>query len=214
MKKFYIIVTCFLLCHSLSFAATILPSLGKTFEIAEPNALEEIQRRVAERGAAITTQLKENARESFKTYQPSNMAQLPPAPQDRIRDVDLTWVLPYDILNKDGDILYPEGFTVNPTDFVYWRKRMIVIDGTDPAQVRWLIKSGMHLDPLSMILLSDGSYIDMMKELGTKVFYLDTTIKDRFQLQYVPSVVVQNQKNFRVAEFIVPEWIKGESNEN
>jgi len=214
VKKLYLVVACVMLCHSVAVAGTILPSLGKTFQIAEPNALEEIQRRVAERGTALTAQLQAEAREAYKTYQPRNLAQLPPAQKDRIRDIDPTWVLPYDILNDAGEILYPKGFVVNPTEFVFWRKRMIVIDGGDPAQIQWLIKSGMHLDPLSMIVLCDGSYIEAMEDLGTKVFYLDQTIKDRFQLQYAPSVVVQNKNKFRIAEFLVPEWVKEQINED
>ena len=54
-----------------------------------------------------------------------------------------------------------------------------------------------------MVIISDGNFYDLIHELRMPVYYLDTQFASRFQLEAVPSIIVQKGVFMEVSEYAV-----------
>lgn len=197
-------VICSILITSTAHAVVHhLGVLGQTYPIAERDALKELKERVSEVdwNRVFNRHKIENA---IKNYRPDTVF-LPRAQRERTRLVDMTYILPFDIPDGKGGILYPRGYTFNPLDYIHFNKTIIVINGDDPDQVKWFTHSKYAGEIKTMLLLTAGSYFDLGKKLNRPVFYATTDIIHRFQLQAVPSVIRQEGRYMEVIEIDVTE---------
>jgi conjugal transfer pilus assembly protein TraW len=55
-----------------------------------------------------------------------------------------------------------------------------------------------------MLLLTEGPYRSLVKELGVSLFYADSRLSGRFSLSAVPSVIRQEGRVMVVREIAVP----------
>ena len=178
-----------------------LGTVGETYPIVEPDVVVELKEQ-----AAKTKKLSDDEfREQMKSYQPEDLHHLPRATRDRTFLVDMTYTLDRDLLDGDGKVIYPRGFTFNPLDYVSFSGGMLVIDGSDPMQVKWFTKTPYAKNHRVRLLLSGGYAYKLIEELKRSVFYLTDEIADRLQLAAVPSLVIQKGKKLLVREFLVPE---------
>ncbi len=183
--------------------AKVIGTVGKTYEITEPDFLVELQ----EHAARVDWDKiidKKRAKEEILSYQPQDIKKLPAAKENRTFVIDMKYVLDKDIPDGTGGILYPQGFSFNPLDYISLRKTYVFIDATDKKQVEWFRKSKYVNDISTILILSDGSYSDIIKLLKRPVFYLQKPMANRFQLHAVPSVVMQKDKNLLVSEILIP----------
>ena len=178
-----------------------LGTLGQTYPIAERDALEELQERVSQVNWSKVFN-REKIEKAIRDYRP-DLEPLPRARKERIRLVDMTYTLPFDIPDGKGGILYPRGYTFNPLDYVHFDRTVVVIDGDDPEQVTWFSQSKYASQIKTMLLLTGGSYFELQKKLERPVFYATTDIIHRFQLEAVPSVVRQHGRYMEVREIDV-----------
>jgi conjugal transfer pilus assembly protein TraW len=116
----------------------------------------------------------------------------------------MTYTLPMDIPDGKGGILYPQGYTFNPLDYVAFTKTLVFINGNDPEQVKWFAASEYRSRIDVMLLLIEGNYGRLGKKLNVPLFYADSRIVERLQLSAVPSVVKQEGKEMVVREIAVP----------
>jgi conjugal transfer pilus assembly protein TraW len=167
-----------------------LGTIGATYPIAERDALSEIEERArqVDWGKALKKDKMESA---VKNYKPKGIKDLPRAAESGYTRVDMTYSLEFDIPDGQGNILYPKGFTFNPLDYITYPYTLIVINGTDRDQVKWFKKSKFAKDIHTKLIITDGSYFDLGRELGRPVYYAIGGLIDRFQLKYVPSIVSQ-----------------------
>lgn len=195
-----VIVMATLLLVATSVAARNLGTVGATYRIAERDALAEIEQR-----AKSIDWSKVVKRKTIESYDgPPDRVHLPRAARDRRFPVDMTWTLAADIPDGKGGVLYPQGYTFNPLDYISFTKTMVVIDGNDPAQVKWFATSEYKGRIDVMLLLTEGPYRTLGKKLDVPLFYADSAIIERLQLSAVPSVVRQEGKVMVVNEFAVP----------
>lgn len=199
---------------SLSAAATLLlliygsaPAkdlgvVGATYPIAEPDALAEIEERAAKTDWSKFIN-KDKIEKTIKNFKPPGLVKLPRAAQTRTYHVDMTYTLDYDIPDGRGGIIYPKGYTFNPLDYVQYKKTIIVIDGSDPAQVDWFERSQWARDINSILILTDGSYYELSRRLRRQVYYAVHDIPKKFQLQAVPAVIRQSSRVMEVTEIDV-----------
>ncbi len=174
---------------------------GETYPVVEPDVVAELKEQ-----AAKTKKVSDDEfREQIKSYQPEDLHHLPRATMDRTFLVDMTYTLDRDLLDGDGKVIYPRGFTFNPLDYVSFSGGMLVIDGDDPTQVKWFTKTPYANNHRIRLLLSGGYAYKLIEELKRSVFYLTDEIADRLQLAAVPSLVIQQDKKLLVREFLVPE---------
>ena len=177
-----------------------LGSVGTTYGIAEKDALAEIEERAkgVDWGKAIQ-------RKPIEDYDgPEDRVNLPLAVRDKTFPVDLSYTLQMDIPDGKGGILYPQGYSFNPLDYVTFAKTLVVINGNDPEQVKWYAASeyGSRIDV--MLLLTEGRYGRLEKKLNVPLFYADSRIIERFKLAAVPSVVKQEGRVMVVREVAMP----------
>lgn len=192
---------------SILFTSTLsakdLGEFGITYPIAERDALEEIQEKVKKVDWSRFFN-KEKISNLVRRYKPRSLPQLPVAREDKVFTVDLTFRLEFDIPDGKGGILYPEGYTFNPLDYVVLPNTLVFINGADEEQLKWFRDSEYYKDPKVMLLITDGSYYKVSQKLHRAVFYADRTIIERLKINAQPSVLRQKGRVMEVREYAIP----------
>jgi conjugal transfer pilus assembly protein TraW len=142
----------------------------------------------------------EKNEQKIKSYKPRDLVRLPRATQNRVRLVDISYTLDFDIPDGKGNILYPKGFTFNPLDYIVYPRTIVVINGTDREQVEWFKKSSYFKNLNTALWITDGNYYDLATELGMAVYYANSSIVEGFNLMAVPCIIVQKDKLLEVTE--------------
>jgi len=192
-----------LLIYSVSLevaSAKEIAITGRTFDIAERDALEEIEERVR----AVDWQ-KFLKRIKPQEYRPKNLVELPRTRMQQKRLIDMTYTLETDIVNDKGELLYPKGYKINPADFVPFRKTLVVINGQDQEQVKWFEQSDLRNRLDVSLFLSAGDSMDIARKLGRPTYYATLPLIGRFQIQTVPSVIRAKEGLMQIEEVYVPK---------
>ncbi len=179
--------------------AKAIGTVGQVYPIAEPDALTEIE----ERAKAVNWQSILN-KEKPEDFRPSNLVQLSRATHDRSFLVDMAYTLEFDVPDGRGGILYPRGYSFNPLDYVPFNQTLVILDGDDPEQLAWLKRSSLLSEPGSLILLTQGAFSRVGRQLRRAVFYADRRILERFNLAAVPSIVRRKGRLMEVKEIEIP----------
>ena len=174
--------------------------VGKTYSIAEPDALEEIK---ASAGNIKTDEMVRWAKEKALNLKPDDSVSLKQADKDRVFKVHMSYTLEFDIPDGKGGVLYPKGYSFNPLEYIVYPGVLVVIDGSVRQQVEWFKKSEYSQDAGVKLLITDGKYYELALKLQRPVFFLTYEIKEAFNLQAVPCVVFQSGNLMEVREFAV-----------
>lgn len=184
-----------------------LGTLGATYQIHERDALEEIEERATQVDWGKVFD-KEKNEQKIKNYRPKDLVAVKKAEQCRVRSVDITYTLDFDIPDGKGNVLYPKGFTFYPLDYIAYPGTIVILDGTDREQVEWFKMSAYFKNSNSVLWITDGNYYNLATELGRAVFYANSQIVDRFNILAVPSVIVQKGNLLEVTEIDVEAYYK------
>lgn len=174
-----------------------LGTVGATYPVVEPDLVAELKKEALKQDKAKDTA---QLLEQMKKYQPANLHKLPHATADRSFVVNIDYTVKQDVVDGEGNILYPHGFTFNPLDYLSFPGGLVVINGTDPLHIKWFQHSPYTDNHQARLLLSDGYAYELTRQLSRSVFYLTTDIAERLQLAAAPSVIVQEDRNLRVHE--------------
>ena len=199
MKKTVLLLT--LIITGGMSAAALARDLGKygaTYTISEEDAIVHIQKAIAKYDWA---KFRKQQIEKIRNYQPKDLVKLPAAKEDKVFKVDMTGILKEDIVGGDGKVIYPKGYQYNPMEYVFMRRILVFLNGQDKNQIEWYQKSPYPHDLRTMLLLTDGSYVDVRKKLKTSVYYANKEIIDRMGIKAVPSVAVQKGTELEVREY-------------
>ena len=170
-----------------------LEPVGPTSAVVETDLGEELRQR------AVSVDV-EQLRNAQARYQPANLQALPRATKDTTTMVDLTHTLEQDLVDTQGTILYPAGFTFNPLRYVSLSGALVVIDGSDPEQVAWFKGSPYGANRRALLLLSGGLAAALRDGLQRPVAYLTQDIAQRLQVRAAPSVVVERDNQLVIRE--------------
>ena len=170
-----------------------LEPVGPTSAVIETDLGEVLRQR------AVSVDV-EQLRSVQAHYQPANLRALPRATKDTTSIVDLTHTLQQDLVDAQGTILYPRGFTFNPLRYVSLSGALVVIDGSDPEQVAWFKGSPYGANRRALLLLSGGLAAALRDGLQRPVAYLTEDIAQRLQVRAVPSVVVERDNQLVIRE--------------
>jgi conjugal transfer pilus assembly protein TraW len=180
-----------------------LGRFGEVYDIAEIDLLEAIKSRLA---TLDGPRLKQQAITQFWQKRPFEV--LPASQEDRDRLIDLTVTAPRDLIAPNGNLIIRAGHTVNPLDQMAFGLCLIVFDATQPAQLD-TVKQLSCRDKNARVLylatqLSRQDGWEGLKNLETTldapVYLLTPDVRQRFQLQQVPSVVEQAGNRIVVRE--------------
>lgn len=164
-------------------------TIGRTWPIAEPDAMSEIEARVA------------NAPDMASHFGPRaswsamKAAALQVAPADHIRSIIPFYRLDEEIRLPDGRVLYPKGFTFNPLDYVTLPQRLVIVH---PRDLAWALKTARVTD---FILLTAGDALALSERTGRALFILEERVKERLGLTVAPVIVAQEGKKLVLREY-------------
>ncbi|PZU12157.1 MAG: conjugal transfer protein TraW [Sphingobium sp.] len=164
-------------------------TIGRTWPIAEPDAMSEIEARVAN---APDMTAKFGPRANWSALK---AASLGIAPADRTRSLIPFYTVDEDIRLPDGRILYPKGFTFNPLDYVSLPQRLVIVH---PRDLAWALKAARFTD---FILLTAGDALDLSERTGRPLFILEERVKERLGLTVAPVIVAQEGKKLVLSEY-------------
>jgi conjugal transfer pilus assembly protein TraW len=181
--------------------AVDLGTLGKTYTIAEPDFLDEIQS-IAQRKVAdgswkrIEIDARNRAKQAIEN--PPAVDGLHTVTQDRVWHFDPSIVLSQDIHDAEGHVLFPAGTTVNPADIAGFPGQLLYLDGRDTRQIALARRlERQYGDSLKLILVA-GSPTELMRK-GNRRVYFDqggAGVK-RFLLSAVPALISQSRPSDR-----------------
>lgn len=124
---------------------------------------------------------------------------LPRAEVDRSFTVDLSVTVERDLADHQGRIFARAGTRINPMAYSRFSKRIVMIDGDDPDQVAFALKTGNELDTL--IVLTNGPSLGLMRRHGRRFWFdADGQMAKKFGISAVPSVVTRADPFMRVDE--------------
>lgn len=176
-----------LACGQPARAAT--STIGRTWPIAEPDALAEIEARAA-KAPSLASRL--GPRSSWSALQAAPLEQ---ARVDRVRSLVPFYTVEQDIRLPDGRLLYPKGFTFNPLDYVSLPQRLVIVH---PRDLSWALKQARFTD---FILLTAGDALDLSERSGRPLFILEERVKERLGLTVAPVIVAQQGKKLVLTEY-------------
>ncbi len=195
-----------LLCvtFSVTCMAKDLGVFGAVYDIAEKDALKEIEEKAKEVDVNRIINRGDLARK-VKNYTPGDLkdVKLPPARKERTFFVDMTYTLDRDIADERGNVIYPKGYTFNPLHFVAYPGVIVILDGKSQGQVAWFRGSEYSKDMKTKLLITDGSHAELSNMLKRPVFFVNRAIIGVFQIKAVPSVVRQKETIMEVREIPV-----------
>jgi conjugal transfer pilus assembly protein TraW len=203
IRKLSILILFGILAALPAFSANF-GTFGKTYPIAEQNSIEEMKE--AARKVDWSRYFSKSAFDrKLKEYRPKDNISLPLAQEKRIRQVDMTYTLDFDVRDREGTVVYPKGYSFNPLDYIAFRKTVVVINGKDPEQIEWFRTSKYANDPQAILLITEGVYYEVSEKVDQAVFFATEKIASRLQLQFVPSVAYQKGKMMEVVEIDLSE---------
>jgi conjugal transfer pilus assembly protein TraW len=179
------------LTPSMSMAAT--SKIGRTWPIAETDALSEIEGR-----AAHVPDMK-SAFGPRENWSAMKAATLGIAQADRNRTVVPFYTLDSDIRLPDGKLLYDRGYSFNPLAYVSLPQRLIVVH---PRDLAWALRTAR---PADFILLAaggpgDADAITLGERHGRALFLLEERVKARLGLTVAPVIVAQTGQKLVLTE--------------
>ncbi|MFO1259334.1 MAG: conjugal transfer protein TraW [Gammaproteobacteria bacterium] len=167
-------------------------TIGKTYPVIEKDALAEIEEKAAH------TNWQQALKTEPKTWQATQAFYLPNA-SESIQRTHVPWyTTQFDIKDGMGRVIYPKGFTFNPLVYIRMPQRIVV---TSPQNYT-IIKDKLLASDL--ILLTEGSAVELSEQLQRPIFVLDQQLKERLGLRVQPAIITQSGAQFVIDE-IGPE---------
>lgn len=173
--------------------------VGRTWPIAEPDALAEIEGKAA----ALPRDLapKFGPRAGWPAMKSASLASVV---MPRVRTVVPFYTLDMDVTLPDGRVLFPKGFTFNPLTYVSLPQRLVVVHA---RELSWALKTAA---PTDWILLAGGAGpaadpIAMGEKIGRPLFILEERVKSRLGLTVAPVIVRQVGHKLELTEVRLPK---------
>ncbi|WP_313802625.1 conjugal transfer protein TraW [Sphingobium sp.] len=170
-------------------------TIGRTWPIVEPDALAEIEAKVATLPKGLGAKFGPRSR-----WSAMKSATLATATVTRVRTIVPFYTLDMDVTLPDGRVLYPKGFTFNPLTYVSLPQRLVIVH---PSELGWALKTAAATD---WILLAAGGSaavdpIALGEKVGRPLFILEERVKDRLGLAVAPVIVAQAGQRLVLTEY-------------
>ena len=184
-----------------------LGTRGPVADIDERDLVDVMKERVM----AIDWDLKrEQALERFWSNQ--NFEWLPPATRSRTRRLDPRVQVLEDIIGPNGEVIAEQGQIINPLDSVPFTQAIVVMNATDPREME-LVQEALpdiarepgvaRLTFIATELDADegwDSYTEVSDAFDAPIYLLTPDVKERFALEFTPSVITSDGEDFIVRE--------------
>lgn len=200
-----------------------LGQYGHVYEIVEQNMLDFIHDRLLylqETGELDKLESEAKARVKASILRPTPV-RLITTIDPKVFYYTPIYTLPNDVYDDKGHILYHQGTTFNAMDsstypeplrqyhFVLpkWPGHLIFFNGDDIQQVNWLNKELQQMNAKHQyykLIMTGGDLKDTMTAVNTRVYFDQYgKLSDQFGIKHVPSIVTQENTQFKIQEFNV-----------
>lgn len=178
-----------------SEARTGQSQIGRTWPIAEPDALSEIE--------AKSATLPPDMSKAFgprRDWSALKAASLGAASADRTRTVIPFYTLEFDITLPNGKLLYPKGFSFNPLTYVKLPQRLVIVHARD---LRWALGVARPGDFILLAALGGdtGDAIALSEKANRAIFILEDRVKARLGVTVAPVIVSQVGTALSLSEY-------------
>jgi len=180
---------------------------GPVENISEPDLIELMKKRFAK------IDWEEQKRGAVKNFwNKQNFRELPEAHKDRVRELDPTVYISEDITAPDGTLIAKQGDLINPLDVAPFTQAVVVLDPLDEDQVARVKEALPRINQVPGVTRityivtrldrEEGwdSYTKTTDTFDAPVFLLTPDVAQRFELEYVPSIITAQGKRFVVEE--------------
>lgn len=169
-------------------------TIGRTWSIAEPDAMTEIEGRVARQPASIASKF--GPRSSWSALRGATLGV---TQTSRVRSVVPFYTLDQEIRLPDGKVLYPKGYTFNPLTYVSLPQRLFIVH---PRDLGWATRTASRSD---WIILTGGGdpaddALSLSEKHGRALFILEERMKSRLSLTVAPVIVRQVGQRLELTE--------------
>ncbi|MEE4208878.1 MAG: type-F conjugative transfer system protein TraW [Parvularcula sp.] len=185
--------------------------MGQTWPVAEPDLLLVIKAKLDH--AKATGKLDDMNRKfaekvKSRVMRPVPVAGISAAEDTRSWEYDPAIRIDNDIRDHKGHLIAVAGQRVNPLSAAPLSKKLVFIDGDDPAEVAWAMRHGS--DALAKIICVAGSPIELMK-VHQRRFYFDQEgrLTGHFGIRRTPALVEQRGDVLLVTEQAISRKGKG-----
>ena len=181
-----------------------LGKVGPTYQIAEDNLLEWIEKQLVdmEKTGELERKQEEAKRQALDSVENPDPNNLPTLAYDAVQTYDPSIMATRDITDADGNVIVPEGTTVNPLDQIPMTRELLFFDARDERQVAWAkraFEDAKRRGKVPKPILVAGSYLDLMREWGERVYYdQGGYLLKKLGIGAVPVRVYQKTPNDRV----------------
>jgi len=177
--------------------------VGQTYEIAEPDMLQgfynKLQKAETEgKIAEVKTQMKK--RFIGHANRPKGITLLR-TETHRVRYYDPSIVLSQDIVDHEGNVLWPAGTSVNPLEYISMSQQWLFFNGDDPEQATWARDYLQRYPNRVKPILIQGAVLELSKAWDTRLYFdQHGSYVEKFGIKAVPAVISQEGKKLRIDE--------------
>ena len=181
---------------------------GHRWEIAETDILEYIEKKL--RAVDIEKLRTEMIKKTTnKVEEPEPVRGISDNLLQRIYYHDPSYVVPEDIYDHKGNLLYEAGYKVNPLGQVPLRERLIFINGKNEKQLEYAMKKRKEYKGMAKIILISGRPLDIQRKKKVWIYFDQQGVLSRkLGIITVPVIVEQVGLRLKITEIGSEEWEK------
>ena len=180
--------------------------VGRTSEIKEVDAIEEIKGKLSDMEARgeldeHNERMKKEVSDRIKSPKSLNLVR---AGEVREYEYDPTLEVKEDLRDARGIVFHRKGTKVNPLDVVSMPYELIFFDGEDEDQLKYVIKKYEESEIKPKLILTGGSPVTLEEEYKLD-FYFDQrgVLIKQLGIKAVPAIVMQDGKVLKIREVMV-----------
>ena len=181
---------------------------GHLWEIAEEDILEYIEKKLK---VVDVEKLKEEMIDKTKkrVEEPEEVSGIGTSSSERIYYYDPSYIVPEDIYDQNGNLLYKAGYKVNPLGKVPLRERLIFVSGNNEYQVRYALKKREEYGGAAKIILTSGKPLDIQRKEKVWIYFdQQGVLTTKLGIKAVPAIVEQSGLRLEITELGAEEWKK------
>ena len=200
----FVIISALLL--SINAKAKDFGVVGRTSEIKEIDAIEEIKGKLSDMEARgeldeHNERMKKEVSDRIKSPKSLNLGR---ASEVREYEYDPSIEVKEDLRDARGIVFHRKGTKVNPLDVVSMPYELIFFDGEDEDQLKYVIKKYEESEIKPKLILTGGSPVKLEEEYKLD-FYFDQrgVLIKQLGIKAVPAIVMQDGKVLKIREVMV-----------
>ncbi len=202
MRAAILVLSLFLINSALAYNHGVL---GRIYPINEMDLIEFIQNqlRQKEKSGELARLNAEFLKKTKAHIDRPSGVRLKPAVRSRSWKFNPEIVLSRDIYDSENHLIAKKGEHINPLDRVNLTSTLLIFDGDDARQLKWIEEELLKTNKAKLILTS-GS-IEKACRLFKRAVYFDLNayLVKKFQISALPVKVEQQGKRLLIQEIVV-----------